>query len=94
MTKPRLPLSKREDKVWTYILGYFADNEYSPTRQEIADGVGFNHRNEATKCVNNMVKKGWLKTKKNEGRNIIDPKLYETKRNKISKIFIKRMERR
>ena len=76
MTKVNFPLSNREEKVWTYILGYFVDQGYSPTRQEIADGVGFNHRNEATECVDNMTKKGWLKTNQNRWRNIIDPKNY------------------
>jgi len=73
MIEIKAPLSKREDKVWTYILGYFSDNGYSPTRQEIADGVGFNHRNDATECIENMVKKGWLKLDQEKHRNIIDP---------------------
>jgi len=71
--KRKAPLSKREKKVWYFILGYFADYDYSPTRQEIANAVGFNSRNEATECIENMVKKGWLKINRGQYRNIIDP---------------------
>ncbi len=32
-----LPLTKKEEDVFAYILGYIVDNGYSPTRREIAD---------------------------------------------------------
>lgn len=79
-TNIKFPLSERGEKVWTYILGYFSDKNYSPTRQEIADAVGFNHRNEATECINNMIKKGWIRVVPGKARNIIDPIDYAKKR--------------
>ena len=80
MGKVKLPLSKREQKVWHYVLGYFSDYAYSPTRQEIADAVGFSDRREATDCVHNMLKKGWVKLNNEKYRNIIDPKTIIKKR--------------
>jgi SOS-response transcriptional repressor LexA len=73
MLKRNAPLSKREAKVWEYLLKYFADYGYSPTRQEIANGVGFSHRNHATECIVSMIKKGWLKLNERLYRNIVDP---------------------
>lgn len=36
MIKSHIPLTKREEDIFAYILGYIVDNSYSPTRQEIA----------------------------------------------------------
>ena len=76
--KPNAPLSKREERVRTYILGYFSDHGYAPTHQEVANAMdfqGINNRRQATDCILNMTRKGWLKIDPNKKhRNIIDPK--------------------
>ncbi len=33
----KLPLTKREEDFFAYILGYIVDNNFPPTRKEIAD---------------------------------------------------------
>ena len=70
----KAPLSRLDKKVWTFVLGYFNDHGYSPTRQEIADALGLSHRNNVSWRIQAMVKKGWLQTKPpTVQRNIIDP---------------------
>ena len=74
--KRTAPLSERENKIWEYILRYFEDHTYSPTRKEIADGIGLETPQEVEDCLQNMVKKCWLKLDQRKWRNIIDPKDY------------------
>jgi len=39
MNTVRMPYSKTADEVWSFLLGYFEDNGYMPTYQEIADNL-------------------------------------------------------
>jgi len=73
MKNVKAPLSKKEKKVWEFLMSYFADYPYAPTRKEIKEGVGFLHIQQADRCIVNMVNKGWLKLKGRGWRNIIDP---------------------
>jgi len=66
----KLPLTDREQKIWGYILGYMADNGYSPTRQEIADSLKFNNRQIVQVHLVNMMKKGYVDLKGRGWRNI------------------------
>lgn len=70
----KLPLSKQEQKVWKYILGYFSDNGYSPTRKEIGVELGYklNGAPIAQTYLKNMAAKGYIKFKPEfKSRNII-----------------------
>ena len=73
MNRKKLPLTKREEDIFAYILGYIVDNEYSPTRQEIADQFGITPMG-AQKFVKVLEAKGKVKIlKKKNGlikRNI------------------------
>ena len=73
MKNVKAPLSENEKMVWGFINSYFCDYPYSPTRKEIAEGVGFLSIQQADDCVRNMVNKGWLKLSGRGWRNIIDP---------------------
>ena len=77
MKKVKEKLSDREKQIWVYLLGYFSDNGYSPTRQEIADVLKFSNLPQIHKCLYNMQKKGWIKLSEHKWRNIIDPQKYE-----------------
>lgn len=80
MRNTRLPLTKNEEKVWHYILGYFSDNTFSPTLHEIADAVGFNNRQRVHALIKNIQKKGYpIWHNNNKHRNIGDPKDYATR---------------
>jgi DNA-binding MarR family transcriptional regulator len=72
--KINLPLTKREEEIFVYILGYIVDNEYSPTRREIAERFDMGISG-ADKFVSSLVDKGKLKLiKKRNGivnRNIV-----------------------
>lgn len=76
------PLSKVEERIWEYILAYFEDYPYAPTRKEITEAMGFRYISQADNAVRNMQRKGWIRLDGHKWRNIIDPKDYE-QRNKI-----------
>lgn len=67
--KTGFPLSKRQNEVWGFILGYLSDNGYPPTRREIAT-----HMDITVPGVQNhlamMVDKGYLKINERAWRGI------------------------
>lgn len=67
MAKINLPLTKREEDVFAFILGYIVDNEFSPTRQEIADEFMISVQG-AQKFVQNLINKGKVRTIKQRGK--------------------------
>jgi SOS-response transcriptional repressor LexA len=75
----KLPLSKRENEIWVYLLGYFVDHKYSPLKREIKEALKFSSIQQIDKCLKNMEKKRWIRfhAKKWKHRNIIDPKINE-----------------
>lgn len=68
--KTRLPLTKKEEQVWGYILGYISDREYSPTAREIAEHAGSNNQQTGQYFIQQLVNKGYLKIEKGKWRNI------------------------
>ena len=66
----RLPLTKTEEKVWAYLLGYITDNQYAPTRQEVAIKMGFGSRQMAQFVLSNLERKGRIKLVGRGWRNI------------------------
>lgn len=57
----RLPLTKTEEKIWSFVLGYISDYGHAPTRQEIANKFGYNNRQSADYFLKNMESKGYFK---------------------------------
>ncbi len=69
MARINLPLTKREEDVFAYILGYIVDNGYSPTRQEIADKFEITPPG-AQKFIQALEDKGRIITVKEDGKRI------------------------
>jgi hypothetical protein len=75
--KPRVPISKVADKVYEFLLGYYADNGYMPTQLEIAQ----HFTNPATRevytsvwasyCLRELEKQGRIKLLVNKHRGIV-----------------------
>ena len=70
MKKSRLPLSKTEDKIWGYLLGYISDNGYSPTKSEIAVRFKLKSDQAVHYFLKRMETKGYILLVKGEWRNI------------------------
>ncbi|NCD40587.1 MAG: hypothetical protein EOL88_00695 [Bacteroidia bacterium] len=74
MAKVNLPLTSREEDIFAYILGYIVDNNYSPTRQEIADKFSISPTG-AQKFIQSLIDKGRIRVIKKKGgrvwRNIV-----------------------
>lgn len=69
MAKINLPLTKREEDVFAYILGYIMDNGFSPTRQEIADHFEITPSG-SQKFIQALENKGRIIILKEEGKRI------------------------
>lgn len=69
MAKINLPLTKREEDVFAYILGYIVDNKWAPTRQEIATHFGITPPG-AQKFIQALEDKGRIVTIKEDGKRI------------------------
>jgi hypothetical protein len=71
------PFKKTAENVYGYILGYYTDNEYMPTLQEIA-GRFTNRRTGdhytrawAKLCVDELVRQGKVKVEPRKRRGIV-----------------------
>lgn len=67
--KDYLPLTKREEDVFAFILGYIVDNRVAPTRQEIADKFKFTPPG-AQKFIQALEDKGRIITIKSDGKRM------------------------
>ena len=67
--KKRLPLTKKEEKAWGYILGYM-ENGYPPTMSEIATFMDSSNPQTGSYFVLQLEDKGYIKRKKGTWRNI------------------------
>lgn len=67
MAKINLPLTKREEDIFAYILGYIVDNGYSPTRQELGDKFEITPQG-AQKFVQALIDKGKIRAVKQRGK--------------------------
>ena len=64
-------LTKKEEDVLAFIYGYFSDNDFSPTRQEVGEHFNIS-RQGADFFIYSLIKKGKLLIdKKKEWRNIL-----------------------
>lgn len=67
--KREMPLTKREQDIYAFILGYIVDNGWSPTRQEIADNFKFSPT-ASQKFLDALSDKGKIRLLKGEGKRI------------------------
>lgn len=63
-------LTERQRRVLDYIAGFLKEQGYSPSFQEIADGVGLNSIATVHKHIATLERKGWLKRGHNQSRSL------------------------
>jgi len=63
-------LTERQRRVMDFIAGFLRDQGYSPSFQEIADGVGLNSIATVHKHVATLERKGFLKRGHNQSRSL------------------------
>jgi len=56
----KIPLTKREQQIFDYVLCYRMEKQYSPNMREICAGVGLNSTSCIHKYIYSMAEKGWL----------------------------------
>src|SRR5262249_59597832 len=66
----RMVLTERQRRVLDYISGFLRENGYSPSFQEIADGVGLSSIATVHKHIATLERKGWLKRGHNQSRSL------------------------
>lgn len=65
------PLTKRQEEVLDWIKAFIASNGYSPTRQEIADGMGFASVNASEVHIKALERKHAITVKRGVARSIV-----------------------
>ncbi len=65
-----MALTKRQRQVYDFIAGFVQKNGYSPSFQEIGEGMGLSSLATVHKHVSNLEKKGLLKRDYNRSRSI------------------------
>ena len=65
-----MAITKRQKQVYDFIHGFVQKNGYSPSFEEIGDGLGLNSLATVHKHVSNLEKKGMLKRDYNRSRSI------------------------
>jgi repressor LexA len=65
-----MALTKRQRQIYDYISDFVARNGYSPSFEEIGDGMGLSSLATVHKHVSNLEKKGLLKRDYNRSRSI------------------------
>jgi len=65
-----MALTKRQRQVYDYIADFVSRNGYSPSFEEIGDGMGLNSLATVHKHISNLEKKGLLKRDYNRSRSI------------------------
>jgi len=63
-------LTRRQRQVIDFIAGFLQEQGYSPSFQEIAQGLGLNSLATVHKHVLTLERKGWLRRKYNQSRSI------------------------
>jgi repressor LexA len=70
-------LTQRQRRVIDYIAGFLEENGYSPSFQEIADGVGLNSIATVHKHIATLERKGFLKRGHNQSRSLEPSSRYQ-----------------
>jgi repressor LexA len=66
----RMALTKRQRQIYDYISEFVTKNGYSPSFEEIGDGMGLSSLATVHKHISNLEKKGLLKRDYNRSRSI------------------------
>lgn len=66
----RMVLTQRQRRVMDYIAQFLGENGYSPSFQEIADGVGLSSIATVHKHIATLERKGYLKRGHNQSRSL------------------------
>jgi len=56
----KIAMTKREQQIFDYVLGYRTEKQYSPSMREICEGVGLSSPSCIHKYIHSMAEKGWL----------------------------------
>ena len=70
-------LTQRQRRVIDYIAGFLEENGYSPSFQEIAEGVGLNSIATVHKHIATLERKGFLKRGHNQSRSLEPSNRYQ-----------------
>src|SRR5207237_5287244 len=65
-----MPLTKRQRQVYDYIAGFVQKNGYSPSFEEIGEGMGLSSLATVHKHISNLEKKGLLRRDYNRSRSL------------------------
>jgi len=68
---PREALTPNQAKGLDYVCEFYKTNGYSPTVQELCEGIGWGHRNSGNVVVVSLVAKGYIKKSEHKWRGII-----------------------
>jgi repressor LexA len=81
-------LTERQRRVLDYITGFLRERGYSPSFQEIAEGVGLSSIATVHKHIATLERKGWLKRGHNQSRSLEPSSRYaqEVRRQRSSRI--------
>lgn len=63
-------LTERQRRVMDFIAGFLREHNYSPSFQEIADGLGLNSIATVHKHIATLARKGYLKRAPNQSRSL------------------------
>jgi len=63
-------LTERQRRVMDFIAGFLRENGYSPSFQEIADGLGLNSIATVHKHIGSLERKGYLRRGHNQSRSL------------------------
>src|SRR5258708_30369263 len=65
-----MAITKRQRQVYDFIHGFVQKNQYSPSFEEIGDGLGLSSLATVHKHISNLEKKGLLSRDYNRSRSI------------------------
>lgn len=67
----KVEMTKREQDVYDYILGYRREKRLSPSMREIAAGMGLHSASTIHVHVKKLIDKGWLRPCAKMNRSIV-----------------------
>lgn len=63
-------LSDKQFSLMKFLQGFIDDNGWSPSLQEVADGMGLDHKSRARERINTLEKRGWVSREETSPRSI------------------------
>ena len=88
MVLTAMVLTERQRRVLDYIADFLGERGYSPSFQEIAEGVGLNSIATVHKHIATLERKGWLKRGRNQSRSLEPSSRYvqESRRQRAGRV--------